>query len=223
MFLGTGPTPTPPVTSHSPVTIYSGGTPISSASSLSDASIQRNYILYASSGGSVTNLDVTSGGTVYASDKAVISNLNVSAGGSAVIYDSVVLSGKQNYTGSIYFFGAVDAAAANVYFDLTNSPAENKTIVNSLALLNAASYNVTVSATQKMGLYKLAGGAERFTGSISIGDGTTEYGTVKVNSSSLQYGEVFYTLKKENGNLTLTVSDTGIIVPPTPDEPDTRQ
>ena len=214
-----GTTPQPPVNSNYPVTIYSGGKLVSGGSVCSNSSIGRNNIIYVSSGGRVVDTDITYGGVMYASQEAVISGLNISSGGSAVMYQNTILEGEQNYAGNVYLFGAVNASAANVCFDISSRSAGNLAIVNSLSLLDAASYSVTISATQKQGQYKIAGDAANFTGSITICTTTgTCFEPLRVGYSVYDSATSnWYTLNVSGGVLGLEISDTSPAPHPGPE------
>ena len=109
------------------------------------------------------------------------------------------------YNGSVIDFTVAERNASEDY------------LINDLSLIwDAPTYTITVSADQKDGTYKLAQGAENFSGSITIGDGTVDYGTLTANGGSIEYNGTTYELDLSNGNLTLTIGEEKIDAPAHP-------
>ncbi|MBQ4328315.1 MAG: VCBS repeat-containing protein, partial [Lentisphaeria bacterium] len=99
------------------------------------------------------------------------------------------------YSGSVIDFTVADRKTSDGY------------LINDLSLINGApDYTITVNKNQKAGTYKLAQGASNFSGSITIGNGTVDYGTITVNGADVVHNGVTYSLDNVSGNLTLTVS-----------------
>jgi hypothetical protein len=104
--------------------------------------------------------------------------------------------------------GAVVSAYSGsvIDFTLTGRTASDGYLINDLSRISGTpTYTITVSADQAEGEYKLAQGAANFTGTITIGDGTTQYGSITVNGDALEYKSVKYTLIQNSGNLTLNI------------------
>ena len=81
-------------------------------------------------------------------------------------------------------------------------------LINNLSLISGApAYTITVSADQTFGTYKLAQGAENFTTTLSIGDGSVNYGSITVNGEVFRYNGVDYQLTQVNGDLELSIGD----------------
>ena len=143
-------------------------------------------------------LSVLSGGTA--------SNTAVMGGGSLCISSGGV------HKGSLHIEkGAVVSACSGgmIDFTLSERSTDDDFLFNDLSLISGAPvFTITVSADQEKGIYKLAQGAADFEGTITIGDGSVDYGTVTVNGSTLEYGEKRYALIQRDGSLTLTVAGT---------------
>ena len=64
-------------------------------------------------------------------------------------------------------------------------------LINDLSRISGSpTYTITVAENQDDGTYRLAQGAENFTGAISIGDGTTNFGSITVNGEDLFYEKI---------------------------------
>ena len=171
-------------------TTMSGGyINISSGGVANNTTMSGGY-MYISSGGVANSTAITSRGYMYISSGGVHR-------GSLQIESGAVVSA---YSGSIIDFTVADRTASDGY------------LINDLSLVSGApTYTITVSTTQAEGTYKLAQGAANFNETISIGDGTTDYGSITVNGDDLVRNGVTYSLDQADGNLTLTV--TGAPVP----------
>ena len=120
---------------------------------------------------------------------------------------SVVNGGIIN--GTLYIAdGAYVSVTSSSIIDFTvaDRSVEDNYLLNNLSLIKGTpTYTITVSTDQEYGTYKLAQGAENFTGSITIGDGSVNYGSITVNGEEFVYNDVSYSLVQSDGNLTLTV------------------
>ena len=143
--------------------------------------------MYIYSRGVANSTNVNSGGSMY------ISSGGVHRGGLQIAAGAVVSA----YSGSV------------IDFTLTGRTASDDHLINDLSLISGApTYTITVSADQAAGEYKLAQGAANFTGTITIGDGTVEYGALTVNGDALFCNNRNYILKLNDGNLTLDIFST---------------
>ena len=158
--------------------VYSGGTASNTIVNWQHVSV--------SSGGTVDTIEVKSGGAIYYSAGAI-------------------LAGEHVYGGRVAIEGYVDAENADVTFDVSQRLTADSFIVSNLAYLNAGSFSITVAADQEKGTYMLAENADGFAGSLSVGTGTVNWGTVSVNGEQLTYNETVYKLVGESGNLHLVI------------------
>ncbi|MBQ9789700.1 MAG: AIDA repeat-containing protein, partial [Lentisphaeria bacterium] len=91
-------------------------------------------------------------------------------------------------------------------FTVSEMDSSDDYLVNDLSLIgDTPTYTITVDANQETGLYKLAQGAENFTGTLSIGTETENYGTITVNGDILVRNDLSYKLVQDNGDLTLGI------------------
>ena len=215
--------------------VYSGG----SASNVSVTSNTRLIITVASN----TYIQGTCNGSAFEMKNAKISSCSVhdmyiSSGASAdsifvrnamVIYNGGTANNTVvDYGGRMTISGGVHKGALQInnqaYVGVTSGgvidftvsvrSASDGYLINNLSLISGTpTYTITVSANQADGTYKLAQGASSFTGTITIGNGSTNYGSITVNGSDFVYGGKSYSLDQVNGNLTLTVG-AGDVTPP---------
>ena len=175
------------------VFIYSSGTLTSSGTVIDNATLANggDNSMHISSGGVANSTTVSSGGGMYISSGGKHKGTLQMANG-AIVYA---------FEGSIIDFTVVDRTASDGY------------LINNLSLIKGTpTYTITVSAEQSDGTYKLAQGAESFTGSITIGDGTTSYGSITVNGEDFVYEDTVFSLDQVNGNLILTVEDAPVLI-----------
>ena len=144
-----------------------------------------------SSGGMANDTTVTSGGKMYLSSGSV-------QRGSLQIASGAVVSAEEGST---------------IDFTLTDRTPEDGYLINDLSLITGApTYTITVSANQASGVYKLAQGASSFSGSITIGTETENYGTLTVNGEALNHQDAIYSLVKEDGNLLLKIDQPAVFI-----------
>ena len=140
-------------------------------------------------------------GTIYNGE--IHSGATLTAAGGCMV-------GKIVLGGTITLNASANASDAKIYFDISERTISDGYILNNIAYLDdAATYSITVSASQAYGTYKLAGGASSFTGTLSIGTKTVNYGSITVNGADLVYNGKTYSLDQANGNLTLSITSGG--------------
>ncbi|MBQ9087575.1 MAG: AIDA repeat-containing protein [Lentisphaeria bacterium] len=161
--------------------------------------------MYVMSGGVANNTTVSSGGDMYMSSGGVANNTTVSSGGSMLISSGGVHRGSlyidEDAWVDVYQGGIID-------FSVNERSVNDGYLVNDLSRISGTpAYTITISNDQAFGTYKLAQGASGFSGSITIGDGTVDYGTLAVNGTEIIYNERSYSLDQADGNLTLSIID----------------
>ncbi|MBQ9803657.1 MAG: AIDA repeat-containing protein, partial [Lentisphaeria bacterium] len=160
--------------------------------------------MYIYDGGVADSTTVNSWGYMYISSGGVASNTTVSSGG------SMYISSGGSHRGSLNIeSGAVISAYSGAIVDFTvkDRKPEDDYLINDLSLIaGTPTYTITVTPNQAAGTYKLAQGASSFTGSVTVGDGTINYGRVAVNGADLTYGGNIYSLDQAGGDLTLSIS-----------------
>ena len=173
-------------------------------------------VLDVRSGGFVHDITIGSNGYLRVANGSA-SAVVLNSGGSATLYTGAVLQGKSTLGGMIVMSGTATATGANLDFAVNQRKTTDGYIVNNLSLVSGApTYTITVSANQECGTYKLAQGAENFTGSISVGNGTVSYGNLSVNGNALKYNDLSYKLTLSGGNLHLSVDRAVVPVTDSP-------
>ena len=171
------------------------------------------------SGGMVSSLLVSSGGiatlngiadTVYMDIYGNIYNAEIKSGGNLTIGTRTQLWGGTIFGGTITVNDTAEVYG-EVTFDLSERETADSFIVDNLAYLDMSMgsfYTISVTADQANGTYKLAQGANNFTGTLTIGDKANNYGSITVNGADLVYNGKSYSLDQANGDLTLTIGTT---------------
>ena len=160
--------------------------------------------LILASGGAANNTAVHYEGELYVSSGGVASNTEITSGGEMIVYSGGVHRGSMQIES-----GAFVSAyrGAKIDFSLADKTAGNDYLINDLSLIRGTpTYTITISADQADGCYKLAQGADSFTGTITIGTETESYGTLTVNDSALIYNGKQYSLTLNGENLQLFIS-----------------
>ena len=198
--------------------------------------------MYISSGGAAnyTSADnygsivVLNGGTAHNTSVENCSDISISSGGTANCTTINYRASMQIYSGGIHSGSLQIASGADVSaddgsiidFTVAECKSSSNYLINNLEYIDGApTYTITVCAEQEIGTYKLAQGAGNLTGSLSIGDGTVNYGSITINGDDFNYNNIIYSLDNVNGNLTLTLAkinnlqstNTGVSWDTTPD------
>ena len=134
---------------------------------------------------------------------AVASCTSIQSGGSLTIIRGGI------HRGSLQIEDGAEVVArykSEIDFTISNHSVTGEYLINNISLIQGSpTYTITISENQANGTYKLAQGAENFNENITIYDDIWEYGTLNSMGESMICEGVTYTLKNENGNLTLTI------------------
>ena len=157
--------------------------------------------------GMVNSMNVGSKASVVIDKGATVTNAIVSSGGSMVINGT-------NLNGLVVHSGAVVSAGAGAHFqfDLRNVAPGQFMVVGLDRIQGAPTYSITVSDNQTAGNYYLAVSSDLSGMSISmtIGDGSVNYGTLTMNGSELYYRDKIYSLEYSFGDSLRLVVDNYI-------------
>ena len=177
---------------------------ISRANCMNGVEAGYNEIIYTYANGLTENIFVNYGGRLVVDNGGMLQGKNQIASSGSLIVSS---GGK--VTGELYIAsgGVVSAhEGAIIDFDISKRISIDKALINDLAIVKGApEYTITVADNQNEGCYKLATGATNFSGSISVSNGTTTYGSVSLDKS-LSYNGVEYSLTNVDGYLNLTIA-----------------
>ena len=131
----------------------------------------------------------------------------------ATVSDTVYNMGIITVNGDVSFAGNVtltgnDASLVNngnIDFNLSVRSADDGVLINDWSKVSGkGSYSITVSNTQSSGEYKLLANAADFAKSITIGNGTADFGTLSLDQG-VCYNGTNYTLSIVNSELILSV------------------
>ncbi len=194
------------------------------------------------SNGSVTDTVVENGGSMMLSSGSLANHTVVNNGGylsagyGTQIQDLTLEDGASAYLGTVTVSGAVSIAAGAVVtggsyvLDYSNRSTESTWVFEDLSSISYSNLTLNFSGDQESGRYRIADGAENFTGSITVrwanrpigsltvgADPITKYGvTVQlVNEGDELYIEVFglnNQVFSSGGNTIInTISNTTIV------------
>jgi len=177
---------------------------ISSGGVANSTTVDIGY-MYIFSGGVANRTTVNSSGFMNISSGGVANSTTVNSGGRMRISSGGVHRGSLNIKSgavvSAYNGGIID-------FTVAGRTVKDGYLINDLSKITGTpTYTVTVDYDQAYGTYKLAQGAENFTGSVTIGNGSWKYGSVTVNGNAVSYNNRAYSLTEKGGKLNLVVSN----------------
>ena len=164
------------------------------------------------SGGGYANSAMVNGGSasMYISAAGYAGNTTVKNGGVVYVHSGGTVGGSL----SIENGGSVNVSSGGIVdFALQGRTAGADYLINDISAISGSpNYTVTVSANQAEGTYRLAQGAEDFTGTVTVRNTNgTSYGTVTANGDTLRYNGIYsYRLTENDGNLQLTVTNDSI-------------
>ncbi len=182
-----------------------------------DTIVNFNGGLFVSSGGTVNRATVNSAGWLEVYNGGQVNNLMVGSGGTLCVYSNGKLGGTVSLAGDLIAHESIDARQTDIVFVVDQRKTSDSSIIDNISnLRNVGTYSITVKASQEMGEYKLASGAAGFNQSITIGNGTIDYGTLTVNGAVVNGNDgKAYSLTVRDGTLLLTVA-RGVITHQTP-------
>ena len=158
--------------------------------------------------GGIANNTTVSSGSMCIMNGGTASNTTVSR------YSTLQISSGGKHCGALQIIssGNVHAESGSIIdFTLTDRTASETPLITNLSRITGApAYTITVSANQARGMYALAGNADKLSGSITIGDGSIEYGTLTPSLTPVTaYGDNFYQLILQDDTLWLDVKENG--------------
>ena len=187
--------------------LSSGGVMRVSSGGLADgAVIESRGTVYVSNGGRMTETLVGSAGGLHIKSGGTVDTLGIASGATVHASSGSVLSGTIRAEGKLNISGTVQAAAAEIVFDLTNRTASSPILISNPGGLSGAAYSITVAADQAAGVYQLADKAGGFTGSITVRSGAEEWGTLSADGTGFCKDGKCYSLAVSDALLTLTVN-----------------
>jgi autotransporter passenger strand-loop-strand repeat protein len=136
--------------------------------------------MYIYSGGTANSTTVNSGGNMYISSGGTANNTTINSGGYMRISSGSIHRGSLQIENG----ATIAYSGAKIDFTVADRNTEDDYLINDLSLIfGTPTYTVTVDDQLVSGTYKLAQGASNFTGTITIGDGSVNYGSITVNGN----------------------------------------
>ena len=189
---------------HGSATIHSGTT-------ANSTTVNGNGYLEVFSGGTANSTTVNNGGIINVAPGGTANSTTVNNGGIINVARGGKLTGRMSFEDDAIVSAEAEAI---LDFDLTQTTAGEKALVNDLSLVQGAPiYTLTVDGTQDTGTYRLADGVSMFTNMISVMNTSGEQIGSLMVGQKLETEYADYTLKISNGGLTVTVSATGVVPP----------
>ena len=177
---------------------------VSQGGCLSGADVYDHGEVNVSGGGIATSVHLMSAGRLTVRGNGAVSDVTVESGGRATVESDGKLTGKIRISSG----ASVSVGAGGILdFDVSALSPGAGARVNVLSRISGAPvYTLTVSGTQTLGSYTLAGGAAKFNGTISVRN--TEdvvFGELKLKKT-LAISHAAYKLKLDGEYLVLTVT-----------------
>ena len=156
---------------------------IMSGGKAADTSLRDGGYLHVSNGGVQLGAPIYSSGRMYISSGGVANDTTVNHRGTMYIYsggtaNSTTVNGYMDiYSGGVHkgclqieSRAFVSACTGSIIdFTVSGRTVKDDYLINDLSRISGTpTYTITVSANQADGMYKLAQGAENFTGSITV-------------------------------------------------------
>ncbi len=161
---------------------------------------------YVAEGSYVQNAGITAGGILEIDGGSLCGDTSV-AEDSEIILDEAAVSGTLTLAGFMTVRSKINADDMEIIFDLTNRSSNDDYMIDDISQLSGTpEYSVTVTQELTSGDYKLARGAENFSGNITIGDKNSIYGTLSCNGEHIENCDKLYSLHLKDGNLVLSVA-----------------
>ena len=193
---------------------------VSNAASANKVMVNSNGLSFVYAGGKMENSTIQKGGAVHVYGAGTASNATIT-GGTAAVYTNgkidntvltggvVTLSSGATLRGTLQVTSGAKVLTdtqATVDFTVSRRTTADSYLINDISLINGApNYTVTVRDNQETGVYKLAQGAENFNKSVTVGNGSANFGVLSV-SGTLAYGGKVYQLQKNGSDLSLKIS-----------------
>ena len=183
----------------------SGGWMSISSGGIANSTTVTNFSYLGITNGGIANRTmVNSGGSMYIISGGIANSTTVNSGGWMSIFSGGVLRGSL----MIKDGGKVSVNRdAVIDFTVSGRKTTDGYLINNLSRIDGeAIYTITVSDNLTAGTYKLAQGAGRFKGSITINNETEEMGQITVNGNAVIFNNIQYKLTQSRGNLLLMVN-----------------
>ena len=147
------------------------------------------------------SISVSAGGTLSNSEITAAAN-------SLTLNANSVVSGALNVGASVTVNGTINAADADIIWNISDRKEEAGLLWSNLASSSAKSYSIMVDSNQNKGTYRIAGNAANFNQPITIvNESGVSLGSLSISNNVLDFDITRYTLAvNDAGELTLNVA-----------------
>ena len=166
--------------------------------------------LTVSSGGSALKTTVYSGGHIFLEDNGLIKDLDIQHSGTLHILESsenAILNGTLTVAGKVIAKNDV-TGNYSIVWSLANTLPTESPMIEGMNHFSTTDFSITVNNYQTAGTYFLADNFSVPAGfAVTIGNRTTSYGSLSLNSNTITVENKTYTLTwQNNDDLYLTVT-----------------
>ena len=180
---------------------------LSSGAVANETVVEANGGLHIFDGAVAYTTEIESGAHLGIGYNGQLYNVDQNVGATITFYDGAKLGGWNDLEGTVLTSGGVDAMNSFINFELAERSADQAAILDNMGnFYNVQRYSVEVAEDQAAGTYNLAGGADNFSGGVTlyVGDGF-DCGTLAVGAT-INHNGFDYTLNKNGGTLVLQIS-----------------
>ena len=186
---------------------------VSNGGTARDTTILSSGCVFVSEGGIASNTVVESAGAMYVSNGGTADDTTVCDKGSLIVFSGAKITSAEirnggRIGGEFDCCGISFESGAVVDFGVFNCEDGNEVAIvrNLSAVSDELSYLITIAQDQKTGTYKLADGLTSFDHTVFVHTADMQFGCIVPEETVTINGES-YTLRLNDGDLTLTVED----------------
>ena len=167
-------------------------------------------------GATMSKVTIASGGSFHLWRGGILKDAEIQYGGLLDIRESSsILSGDLLVAGQlkITYDHKTDFSNADIVVDMSGRTVTDTYSIVNLNYIGETTISIKVADNQARGTYKFASNASLFTDTITIGNGTKDFGTLTIGGAALEYGDYSYSLVQSGKYLNLTVTASQIPAP----------
>ncbi|MBR2720702.1 MAG: hypothetical protein IKB74_05135, partial [Lentisphaeria bacterium] len=159
---------------------------------------------------------IASGGSFHLWRGGILKDVEIHSGGlldiresSSILTGDVLVAGQLD----ISYDHKTDFSNADIVVDMSGRTVTDTYSIVNLNYIGETAISIKVADNQARGTYKFASNASLFTDTITIGNGTKNFGTLTIGGAALEYGDYSYSLVQSGKYLNLTVTASQIPAP----------
>ena len=167
-------------------------------------------------GATMSKVTIASGGSFHLWRGGILKDVEIHSGGlldiresSSILTGDVLVAGQLD----ISYDHKTDFSNADIVVDMSGRTVTDTYSIVNLNYIGETAISIKVADNQARGTYKFASNASLFTDTITIGNGTKNFGTLTIGGAALEYGDYSYSLVQSGKYLNLTVTASQIPAP----------